>query len=193
VQPARGIRAVVIATAMLASFGIAAAAQEDSSSPEASLAPSVTDQLVAAFPVELLGVPLEVTAFDGDEIIAGADEGDAVLELLDVAAAHGVEMSDFSIASTSIRDDGPFVGVLAASFAGVPATDVEADLSRLILELDDGAELTSDVIAGRDVTRVGPGSGLTGESPVYVLVSDEIAWYVVATDEDLEQIVAALP
>ena len=187
------MRSLLLVIALVASIGVTAVAQDASPSADVSPVASTTDQLVAAFPAELLGVPLEVSAFDGNAIIAGADEGDAVLELIDVAAAHGVGIGDFSIASASIRSDGPFVGLLAAGFAGVAATDVEQDLSRLILELDDDVDVTQEVIAGRDVTRVGPGSGLTGESPVYVLVSDEIAWYVVATDDDLQQIVAALP
>ena len=58
---------------------------------------------MAAFPVQLAEVRLEVTAFSGDEVIAGAHAGDAVNELIDVAAAHGVTISDFAIASAAVR------------------------------------------------------------------------------------------
>jgi len=145
------------------------------------------------FPTELLGEPLEVLLFTGDELIAGVEAGAEVLGLVDVVAAQGASITDLTIASSSLRNDGPFVGLLAARLAGVPAVDVEADLSRLILGLDDFVELTPEVVAGREVTRVGPGSGLTGDSVVHVLASDDIVWYVVASDDVLEEIIATLP
>ena len=148
---------------------------------------------MAAFPVQLAEVRLEVTAFSGDEVIAGAHAGDAVNELIDVAAAHGVTISDFAIASAALRDRDPFIGLLAATFEGVPAADVLDDLTRLILEIDDGVELTPEIVAGRDAIRVGPGSGLTGEAVVYAIPSGEIAWFVVAEPVDLEAVVKVLP
>ena len=188
-------RRLLLATVMVASLGGVSTAQDasPSGSPLSSPDAGVPDGLAAAFPTQLLGEPLEVRTFSGDEVIAGAEEGDAVLALVDIAAVQGVAITDFDIASSSIRRDGLFVGLLAASFSGVPAADVVGDLTRLILELDGEVELTPEVIAGREVTRVGPGSGLTGESVVYVLTSGDVAWYIVATDDDLEQIVAALP
>ena len=180
--------ASALAVVTVLSLGGAVAAQD------ATFEPAATERLEAAFPEQLGGWHLEVTSFSGDEIIAGAAEGDEVLELIDVVAAHGATMADFAIASGAIREqDEHFIGLLAASISGVPAADVQSDLTRLILELDEEVELTPDVIAGREVTRVGSGSGLTGEAVVYVLASDQIAWFIVAEPEDLEAIVSVLP
>jgi len=154
--------------------------------------PSLSEQLEAAFPATLAGRPLDITSFSGDEVIAGVDADDPVLELVELTAAHGSRISDFSIASASVRDRDPFIGLLAATIDGVPAIDVIDDLTRLILETDQHVESTREIIAGLEVTRVGPGSGLTGAAVVYVLPVGDIAWYVVAEPGDLEEILSAL-
>lgn len=148
---------------------------------------------MAAFPERIGGNVLEITAFTGDEVIAGAEADDPVNELVDVVAAQGASMSDFAIASAAVRDRDPFIGLLAASITGVPAADVVPDLTRLILETDEDVVQSQELVAGREVTRVGPGSGLTGDDAVYVLTSDEIAWYIVADRADLEEVLSVLP
>lgn len=185
---------ILLAAALLVGVSGAVAAQDASTGPATEPGPSsVAERLEAAFPEQLVGQPLETVSFSGDEVIAGAGEDDSVLELVDVVDASGASISDFAIASGAIEGGEIFVGLLAATVDGVPATEVVDDLTRLILELDENAVLSDEIIGGRSVTRVSSGSGLTGDGVVHVFTSGEIAWYVVAESQALEEVLDLLP
>jgi hypothetical protein len=144
-------------------------------------------------PTQLMGLELETLSYSGDDIVAGADEDDPIGALAALAESNGATISDLFVASGTAKEGEVFVGVLAATIAGVAAADFAAELTPLMLELGPDVVLTNEVIAGLEVTRVGPGSGLTGEAPVYVIEVGEVVWYVVAEDELLKEIIGSLP
>jgi hypothetical protein len=83
------------------------------------------------------------------------------------------------------------VGLLAATIAGVPAADVSDDLTRILLQLEEGAETEQATIGGREVTTVAPGGPRT--APLHILVSGDVIWFVAAEGDVLESVVAGLP
>jgi hypothetical protein len=184
--------ALFVVTTLVAAFIAQPVAAQDQSAPPLAT-DSVAERLKATFPANLLGAELQVTAFDGIAVTAAAAPDDPVNELTEVAARHGASIEDFAIASAAVRDREPFVGLLAATIEGVPATDVIDDLTRLILETDDSVETTKVKVAGRDALRVESGSGLVGDDIVHVFPAGETVWYVVADPAELEAIVAELP
>ena len=193
-QQRRAMRTAVAVLA-LSILGGPVAAQDASPAPGASVEPDrpTAGAFEAIIPTELAGVELERLSYSGDDLAAGADEDDPIAELTALAEANGATISDLFVASGSSSDDGVFVGVLAATISGVPAARFADELTPLILELGPDVTMTNEVIAEREVIRVGPGSGLTGEAPVFVFEQGEVVWYVVADHDLLEQVIGAMP
>lgn len=185
--------AALIAAALVVPIAGAPAAAVDAS-PVATAAPLTrAAALEAAIPAEIAGLAITTVAFDGDDIVADASPDDPISELVELAVARGVTISELAIASGSGGDETRFVGILGARLGQLPASEWASALTPVILELGEGVDLRVDVIAGRDVVRVGPGSGLTGERPVVVVESGDTVWYVVTDDTLLEEVIGSLP
>lgn len=150
--------------------------------------------LEALYPDTIAGTAIEASSFSAEQILAGVAAEDPINGLSALAAAHGKTPSDLVIASASAGQGEGFVGIFAARLDGVPASGFEAELTPLILQAGPDVAISEEVVAGRAVRRVEAGTGLAGPSPVYVLVSGEVVWYVLAPDGALlEELVAALP
>ena len=147
------------------------------------------------YPAAVAGTPLEPGSFTADQMLSGVSPDDPINGLTALAEARGRATSDLTIASASAGAGDDFVGILAARLDGVPAVDFEAELTPLILQAGPDMAIGEEVVvAGRAVRRVEPGTGLAGSSPVYVLVSGEVVWYVLAPDgASLEEVIAGLP
>jgi cyclophilin family peptidyl-prolyl cis-trans isomerase len=157
--------------------------------PEASAEGS---PLASVFPVALCGRPLTSSAFAGDDIMANAAEQDPIREIADIAEANGATVSDLTVITGDTGEGPGNVALLGASIAGVHAADVAEDLTRILLQVEDGAQTERATIGGREVTTIAPGG--PRPSPVHVLASGDVVWFVIAEEGDvLESVVAGLP
>ena len=159
--------------------------------PGPALVPPDATSPAGAMPAAVCGRPLSVQTLSGDEIIANAPEGDPIHALADIAEANGGTVSDLTVATAQTGEGPGMVGLLSATLAGVPASDIAEDLTRILLQLEEGAEVEPGVVGGRDVMVVPEGGPRTG--PLHVLASGEVLWFVVAEGDVLESVVAALP
>ena len=100
-------------------------------------------------------------------------------------------MSDLSVVTAETGQGAGMVALLAATIAGVPAADVADDLTRILVQLEEGAETEQATIGGREVTTIAPGGPRT--APLHVLASGEVLWLVAAEGDVLESVVAGLP
>ena len=147
--------------------------------------------LTSVFPVAVCGRPLTQKAFSGDDIMANAAEDDPIREIADLAVAHGASVSDLSVVTAETGQGAGMVALLAATIAGVPAADVAEDLTRILVQLEEGAETEQATIGGREVTTIAPGGPRT--APLHVLASGDVLWLVAAEGDVLESVVAGLP
>jgi cyclophilin family peptidyl-prolyl cis-trans isomerase len=148
--------------------------------------------LEARFPTAACGRPFAPSFVSGADIVAGAAEDDPITGLGPLAESVGATLADLRVASAGSGQGATLVGLLAATIPGVPAEQVEAELTRLLLRTDGDAPISDEVVAGRTVRLVSR-SGLTGDIPITVLASSETVWYVVAGGDIRDSIVAALP
>jgi cyclophilin family peptidyl-prolyl cis-trans isomerase len=147
--------------------------------------------LAAVVPVAVCGRPMTQSTFAGDDIIANAAEDDPIREIADVAEAQGATVSDLSVVSAQTGEGAGKVALLAATIAGVPAADVADDLTRILMQLEEGAATERALIGGREVTTIAPGGPRT--LPVHVLASGDVLWFVSSEGDVLESLLAGLP
>jgi cyclophilin family peptidyl-prolyl cis-trans isomerase len=148
--------------------------------------------LASVVPVEVCGRPLTSSTFAGEDLMADAAEDDPIREIATLAEAHDATVADVSVVTAQTGQAGAgTVAILAATIAGVPATDVADDLTRILLQLEEGAATESATIGGRDVTTIPAGGPRT--DPVHILASGEVLWLVAAEGDVLDSLVAGLP
>jgi hypothetical protein len=159
--------------------------------------PSASEQaaaeLAALLPESVAGIDLlDRAAFDSTAVLPEADPA-LVAELEALAAERDTDLERLSIARASGATGETFAALVAVSVPGVPAADVQEALSRLIFGVGEELTATPESIAGRDVVRYdftvedGPGQ------IAYGVASDDVAWFLVADEGILEEVVAALP
>jgi hypothetical protein len=144
-------------------------------------------------PQSVAGIELsDRAAFDSTAVRAEADPV-LMAELEAVAVERGSDLEQLSIARASGAAGEAFAAVVAVTLPGVPAADVQEALSRLIFGVADGATSTTETILDREVTRYEMSVEGGPAQVAYGLPSGEVAWFFVADEGSLEEVVAALP
>ena len=113
--------------------------------------------------------------------------------VLAVAEEQGTDLSELSLAGMGGQDGDAFVSVLAAQLPGVAAELMQDDLAPILIGDISTFEVTEEQIAGRDVTRLAPSADAAPSDVTYLVLSDEVAYYVSADPDMLEAAIAALP
>jgi cyclophilin family peptidyl-prolyl cis-trans isomerase len=140
--------------------------------------------LAATVPAEIVGYAMETHASGVVELVQQLD----LSELALVAETYGTDLSHFAIAQSVGGDDGGFLNLAVVSVPGVPGEAI-LDFAIGLLPTDDSTTITTETIAGREVTHVQPDSGYAA----YVFASDDAVWFVVSSLEDVSPVVEALP
>jgi peptidyl-prolyl cis-trans isomerase B (cyclophilin B) len=154
-----------------------------------SAAEVAADALAAQVPQVVAGIELvDRASFSSDAILAQVAP-DILAELETLAEAHGTDLERLSIARAAGGDETSFVTLVASSIEGVEAADGLAALGRLVLGVGEDAVTTTETIAGREVTRI----ELAPDQVAYVLAGEDVVWFLVADEDNLEEVVAALP
>ena len=73
------------------------------------------------------------------------------------------------------------------------AEQIQDPMVSLLLGGTEGAEVMQDTIASREVTVITDAPDAGPDSVVYVVNSGEVVWMVIADDDSLEEVIAALP
>ena len=166
--------------------------------PEPTAAPpSASEQaaadLAAKLPASVAGIDLlDRAAFDSTVVLPEADPA-LIEELEAVASERGTDLQGLSIARASGAAEEAFAAIVAVTIPGVPAADVQDALSRLIFGVSDDVISTQEVIADREVMRYETTVEGGPAQIAYGLANDEVAWFLVADEGSLEEVIAALP
>jgi cyclophilin family peptidyl-prolyl cis-trans isomerase len=150
-------------------------------------------ELEAMVPRDIAGLDLQGNTFTAEEILTGFTEDELLAELTSIASANDAQVDQLSIATGSGSNGEQSVSIVAGSIPGVPAEDIQDPMVQLLLGGTEGAELTQETIAGREVTAITGAPDAGPDSVVYVANSGDVVWLVIADDSSVEEVIAALP
>jgi len=157
--------------------------------PPPTAAQVAADALAARLPTEIAGMELSgIGTFSSDQILSQVSP--EMLARLEAAAeASGSDLERLSIVQAGAQDGDVALAIVAASIEGVPAAGVVAPLASLVMGVEPDASFTVESIAGREVRRYEQAPG----TAAYVLASGDVAWFFIADEASLEEVVSALP
>lgn len=146
-------------------------------------------ELAGRFPDTVGGEPLTVQSFRGDVFMqaGGSDPSfDAFLESV------GAELSDVSVAfGSSISAENPLT-VGAFRILGASEDDLEREFIAASEESGDVSGLTQTSIGGKDVWSASDPTGTAGMS-VFIYTKDDTLYFLTGNEEQVTEILAALP
>lgn len=168
--------------------------EEPSEAPESVVAiPSFdTDadpELAARFPDTVGGEPLEIQSFGGDlfSSMGGSDPTfDAFLDSV------GADLDDVTVAFGGSASAGAALSVGAFRIVGANEDDLEREFIAASEEAGDVSDLEQASVGGKDVWTATDPSGETGMS-VFLYTKDDTVYFLTGSEEQVSEILAALP
>jgi cyclophilin family peptidyl-prolyl cis-trans isomerase len=149
-------------------------------------------ELMALFPTQLAGQPVEIVSRTGTELVGQFGEDDPGLAALgSVLDAKGKTFGDFTLASTSVESDGGPGAITAVRIRELELGPLLGELAPLLTGYVN-LETSPAEIAGKQVSVLTDGPD-NGQARAYGYVSGDVLWVVFAEGPLLEEIVAALP
>jgi hypothetical protein len=146
-------------------------------------------ELAARFPDTVGGEPLSVQSFRGDVFMqaGGSDPSfDAFLESV------GAELDDVSVAfGSSMSAESPLT-VGAFRILGANEDDLEREFIAASEENGDVSGMEQTSIGGKDVWSASDPSGTAGSS-VFIYTKDDTLYFLTGNEEQVAEILAALP
>lgn len=146
-------------------------------------------ELAGRFPDTVGGEPLQVQSFRGDTFMAGGGSDPSFEAFLD---AVGAELEDVSVAFGGVASGESILSVGAFRILGASEDDLEREFIAASEEAGDVSDLTQANIAGKDVWTASDPSGETGAS-VFLYTKDDTVYFLTGTDDQVGEILAALP
>ena len=148
-------------------------------------------ELAARFPDTVGGQPLQVQSFRGDVFEQSGGSDPTFQAFLD---SIGAEMSDVSVAFGAAAGSDPSSALTVGAFRVLGAN--EEDLQREFIaaseESGDVTGLSQSSIGGKDVWTASDPSGET-EMSVFIYTKDDTLYFLTGSEEQVAEILAALP
>jgi len=143
-------------------------------------------ELASRIPDTVGGEPLQVQSFRGDAFMAGGGSDPAFDAFLD---SVGAELEDVSVAF-----GGAASGLTVGAFRilGASEDDLEREFIAASEEAGDVSDLEEASIAGKDIWTATDPSAETGMS-VFLYTKDDTVYFLTGTEEQVTEILAALP
>lgn len=146
------------------------------------------DELSALMPTSAAGYDLQQISFSFEEVAPQFDPA-IVAELQAIAGEAGAELTSMAVAQASGQDADGFVSIAAASLADVDGESLLDPVARLLLPGVDTSDPGEATFGERTTSVIDLGDGQSA----YVFASGDVVWFVIATVEDVEPIITALP
>lgn len=154
-------------------------------------AEAAASALAAQVPTEILGYTLEQNSFTAEQIRQQLAP-EAMSEIDQIAADNDVDAEAFAVVQAGATTADGFVSAASASLPGVPGETIADAATQMIFGIDADVAQSEEVIGDREVTRIElvpePGPG----DVAYRFVDDEVVWFVITTEEDIEAAISAL-
>ena len=145
-------------------------------------------ELAGRFPDTVGGTALQVSSFRGDVFMSGGSSDPSFQEFLD---SVGADLEDVSVAFGGAMSGENPLSVGAFRVLGASEDDLEREFISASEESGDITGLTETSIGGKDVWSAADASG-TGMS-VFIYTKDDTLYFLTGTEEQVAEILAALP
>jgi hypothetical protein len=146
-------------------------------------------ELAARFPDTVGGQPLSVQSFRGDVFMQAGGSDPSFDAFLD---SVGAELDDVSVAfGSSMSAENPLT-VGAFRILGASEDDLEREFIAASEESGDVSGLTQSSVAGKDVWSATDPSGTAGMS-VFIYTKDDTLYFLTGNEEQVAEILSALP
>ena len=172
-------------------------AAEPSEAPEASGSAAAIPsfdlngdpELAGRFPDTIGGQPLQIQSFRGDTFMAMGGSDPSFEAFLD---SVGAELEDVSVAFGGAATGSSALSVGAFRVLGASEDQLEREFIAASEDAGDVSDLTQTSIGGKDVWSAADPSGGTGMS-VFLYTKDDTVYFLTGTEEQVTEILAALP
>jgi hypothetical protein len=145
-------------------------------------------ELASRFPDTVGGEALQVSSFRGDVFMSGGSSDPSFQEFLD---SVGADLEDVSVAfGGAMSGDSP-ISVGAFRVLGASEDELEREFISASEESGDITGLEETSLGGKDVWSAADASG-TGMS-VFIYTKDDTLYFLTGTEEQVAEILAALP
>lgn len=145
--------------------------------------------LAARFPDTVGGQPLSVQSFRGDVFMQAGGSDPSFDAFLD---SVGAELDDVSVAFGSSASAESPLTVGAFRILGASEDDLEREFIAASEDAGDVSDLEQTSIGGKDVWSASDPSGTAGMS-VFIYTKDDTLYFLTGTEEQVAEILAALP
>jgi hypothetical protein len=146
-------------------------------------------ELASRFPDTVGGQPLSVQSFRGDVFMQAGGSDPSFDAFLD---SVGAELDDVSVAfGTSMSAESPLT-VGAFRILGASEDDLEREFIAASEESGDVSGLTQTSVGGKDVWSASDPSGTAGMS-VFIYTKDDTLYFLTGNEEQVAEILSALP
>jgi hypothetical protein len=146
-------------------------------------------ELAARFPDTVGGEPLQVQSMRGDTFMSMGGSDPSFEAFLD---SVGAELADVSVAFGGAASGESVLSVGAFRVLGASEDDLEREFIAASEESGDVSGLTQTSVGGKDVWTATDASGDTGMS-VFIYTKDDTLYFLTGTEEQVAEILAALP
>lgn len=147
-------------------------------------------ELASRFPDTVGGQPLQVQSMRGDTFAAMGGEDPAFSAFLD---SVGADLSDVSVAfGGSASAEGDFLSVGAFRVLGASEDDLEREFIAASEETGEITGLEQANVGGKDVWTATDPTDETGMS-VYLYTKDDTLYFLTGSEEQIAEILEALP
>lgn len=144
-------------------------------------------ELAGRFPDTVGGEAIQVISFRGDVLMSGGDVDPSFQEFLDATEA---ELDDVSVAFGGSQDGS--LNMAAFRVLGVSEDKLEQEFLSASEENGDIEGAQRSTVGGKDVWVAVDATGETSAS-IYLYVKDDTVYFLTGTEEQAEEILAALP
>jgi len=146
-------------------------------------------ELAGRFPDTVGGQPLLVQSFRGDAFMDMSGSDPSFQAFLD---SVGADMEDVSVAFGGSVSGESVLSVSAFRVVGASEDQLEREFIAASEEAGDVSGLTQTSLAGKDVWTASDPSGAT-EMSIYIYTKDDTVYFLTGTEEQVAEILEALP
>jgi hypothetical protein len=146
-------------------------------------------ELAARFPDTVGGEPLQVQSMRGDTFMSMGGSDPSFEAFLD---SVGAELSDVSVAFGGAASGQSVLSVGAFRVLGASEDDLEREFLAAGEASGDMSGMTQTSVGGKDVWTASDASGDTNMS-VFIYTKDDTLYFLTGTEEQVAEILAALP
>lgn len=146
-------------------------------------------ELASRFPDTVGGQPLQVQSFRGDTFMSAGGADPAFEAFLD---SIGAELEDVSVAFGGAASGDSFLSVGAFRVLGASEDELEREFIAASEESGDITGLEQATVGGKDIWTATDPSGETTTS-VYLYAKDDTLYFLTGGEEEIAEILEALP